>query len=366
MSFLFNESILLLVELKMPFCDKCGKELSDDANFCKYCGARTERAIDEPHWQKSIDESISEAVKTIETTVKEATKNVRHGSWSWNPYEVKDERVLTGEVNLEKLFLTVKGRNGGITVSSWDKPEYKAHLYIKVRGKTQEDAENNLKELIIDHKDTDEGDEKQLYLEARHPNLNVPFSVSMDLTLPRNVATRLDIKTSNGRLNLKDLSGSTMHLKTSNGKVNLSNMTAEMLDVKTSNGKVLIYSIKAKDLIVNTSNGLIEGDLTSGNADLRTSNGKIILDVKPVDRGDYLLRTSNGRVVLNILDNPETGYDLDLTTSLGKILLDLPGLDFSRDKKHHKEAVTRGYESKAQKIKLKVVTSNGRIVVNPK
>ncbi len=350
----------------MPFCEKCGKELSDDANFCKYCGARTERAIDDPHWEKTIDESISEAMKKIEATVKEATKNVRHSSWSLNPFEVKDERILTGEVNLDKLFLTAKGRNGGIAVTSWDKPEYSMRLYIKVRGKTQEDAENNLKELIIDFKDNDEGDEKQLYLEAIHPNYNVPYSVSMELTVPRNAVTRLDLMTSNGKLKLKDLTGSTMYLKTSNGAVNLSQISADMLDVKTSNGKVIIYSVKGKDLIIKTNNGRIEGDLTSGNADIYTSNGKIILDVKPMTSGDYILRTSNGRIMVNIPDSSDIGYNLDLTTSIGKILVDLPSLEYTRDRKYHKEAITRDYESKAQKIKLKAKTSNGRIVINPK
>jgi len=73
----------------MPTCRSCGKELSEDANFCPNCGLRTEKGeinnirtpVDRrPHWEKDLEIAIQNATKLLEEAVEAAKKGLRQVS----------------------------------------------------------------------------------------------------------------------------------------------------------------------------------------------------------------------------------------------------------------------------------------------
>ncbi len=356
----------------MVYCIKCGKDLPDDAYFCSACGHRTSRAEEEgvPARQDlstlegSIETMVSQAVRTIEETVRSATEEARTGSWDSNRYQVEEERTLTGPVETDKLLFEVESRNGKINVSTWDKPEYKIDLLIKARGYTKEEADENLKALKVVFSEAEVEGLKKLSLSFDHPAHKVSYRVCVDATLPKGVETALNLKTSNGSINLAEIEGSNLDLQTSNGKILMENVTAERVDGKTSNGAVVLDRVDAPVLNVKTSNGKIEGELRSRDAYLKTSNGKIRLSLPCSEGGNYELLTSNGTIDLGVSDDPDNGYDLDLTTSMGRISVDLPELEYLRSRKHHVAVKTKGFEEKGRKIGVVAKTSMGRITVH--
>ncbi|MBA7672176.1 hypothetical protein ES703_80350 [subsurface metagenome] len=307
---------------------------------------------------------VSQAVRTIEETVRSATEEARAGSWDTNRYQLEEERTLTGAVETDKLLLAVESKNGKINVGTWDKPEYKIDLLIKARGYTEEEADKNLKALIVNFSETEVEGQKRLSLDFDHPAHRVSYSVRVDATLPKGVETALNLKTSNGSINLAGIEGSNLDLHTSNGKILMENVTAERLDVKTSNGAIVLDRVDAPVLNAKTSNGKIEGELRSRDAYLKTSNGKIQLSIPCNEGGNYELRTSHGTIDLSVPDDPDNGYDLDLTTSMGRISVDLPELEYLRSRKHHVAVKTMGFEEKGRKIGIVAKTSMGRITVH--
>ena len=78
----------------MGFCSKCGKEISDEDNFCSHCGARTkrgaERGVSSPSDEmreafarmgQEMEKAFQVASKEIQKAFKTARENVKqtHG-----------------------------------------------------------------------------------------------------------------------------------------------------------------------------------------------------------------------------------------------------------------------------------------------
>ena len=340
MSFSFKEKYEANIVKQMSYCSKCGKEIEEDANFCKHCGAKTENAP------------------------AELAPAREHIVWNRDRYQIEDEREFTGPVDIEKIYMYARSRNGSINVSTWEKSEYMVKLYIKMRGYTREEAELNMRELLTSFTDVTEGDEQQLKLEISHPALRVYYSVNVEVQLPQASKVRLDLKTSNGRINIRDLTGSTMKAKSSNGRLQLDNIKAKHVEADSSNGRIMVSGVDAEKLLLYTSNGRVEGYITTKETDIHTSNGKIVLDIKPQGSGKYNLKTSNGRVDLTLPDTLAYGYDVDLRTSQAKISVNLDDLEYTHSKKYHIKAHTKEMEDRESHIQLKVLSSNGKILVN--
>ncbi len=163
-------------------------------------------------------------------------------------------------------------------------------------------------------------------------NLGVDYT-KVEIQLPLSVLDyALDIRTSNGRINLNDLVQlKELKLISSNGTISVNDVyVTDYFKLDTSNGKVLMNDVSC-DVIMNihTSNGEINIDkLAADNIKASTSNGSITLKIIG-QYEDYRIEmeTSNGT---NYIDgeekndsvyNPSLSKLINLDTSNGSIRL---------------------------------------------
>ncbi|MGD9964356.1 MAG: DUF4097 domain-containing protein [Candidatus Izemoplasmatales bacterium] len=128
-------------------------------------------------------------------------------------------------------------------------------------------------------------------------NLDIQTSNGrVDLDLSNNF-DYINLVSSNGRINIKDLTAAKIDVMTSNGDINLENIyTNNEINLSSSNGDIILNNVSANKIDSNTTNGKIDAEnITSNNIDLDSSNGRIYLSVTG-SKDDYRvsLSTSNG------------------------------------------------------------------------
>lgn len=328
------------------YCEKCGKELPEDAYFCPKCGHRTPQGKE----------------------AGAAYPMFHRRRWCFGGperYVVEEGKSYSGPVTVEKISLEVENINGSVQVSTWDKEEYGIELLIEAGGYTEEEARQNLGELKIDLKDEIvEGRQRlALFIEPPHEDWRW-YSVDIKINLPAKAETDLDVGSKNGGVTLLGLKGGKIRARTKNGRIELDDVSAGEIECRTSNGRMVYDDIKAERMKCRTSNGHIKGVVESVDADISTSNGKIDLNLPCTTSGDYRLHTSNGRIELTVSSDPKVGYDLDLHTSMNRVEVDLQNLEYRRYRRTHVAARTAELSNREVKIKIEADTSMGRIMVH--
>lgn len=144
---------------------------------------------------------------------------------------------------------------------------------------------------------------------------------------------KANLTTSNGRIEVTDSTVSTLNIETSNGQINLTNVISNVAELDTSNGDINLNTININQLNGETSNGSIEGSkITSTDLDLETSNGSISLNING-SFTDYQVKTktSNGKVRINDEFYGNSTYNknqipyIEVETSNGNIKLSFYG-----------------------------------------
>ncbi len=139
-----------------------------------------------------------------------------------------------------------------------------------------------------------------------------------DLVITAPKETRVDVRTSNGGVEVSGLLGS-IDIDTSNGGVRVSESRGS-LTIETSNGRVTASDSKGP-VRIRTSNGRIEfaGELLPGtNNEMRTSNGSVDVTLRGTPSVEVDASTSNGDVASSIpLLTRSTGDDENLKGAIG-------------------------------------------------
>jgi DUF4097 and DUF4098 domain-containing protein YvlB len=207
--------------------------------------------------------------------------------------------------------LTVDGReNGGATVRGWDKKEIQVTAMIQASADSQDEAQDLAKQITVS---TDGG---RIRADGPSARRRQSWSVSYEIWAPRNTAlsmtasngglgveginARVDLETTNGGLSLRDVGGDVRGSTVNGGvSVDLDGVRWEGagLDVRTTNGGVNLsiptnYSARLETGTVNggmnidfpiTVQGIIGRRLTTqlgaGGATLRvtTTNGGVTI-----------------------------------------------------------------------------------------
>lgn len=196
----------------------------------------------------------------------------------------------------------------------------------------------------------------------------------MEIRVPKHLSN-LNIITTNGKCELIDIAVDNIESNTSNGRISLTNCQSKTISAITSNGKITVAGTSAAFADLSTSNGKIEiGNCQFDKMDAKTSNGSIVLDgiykMSSVE-GNYNLRTSNGKIVIELNNSETCGCMIDAGTSLGSITVDLPQLNYFVDKKSFSMQSTAqiksaNFDALADKIIINAHTSNSSIVIGAK
>jgi hypothetical protein len=259
-------------------------------------------------------------------------------------YRAQDTIAFTGALTADSVLLDINSFNGPIEVSTWEKDEYSISALIKAKGTTDAEAEENLERFEFDLDESMILGKKRLVM--RHnvaSTMKSRYSVQIEAWLPVDATVDLDLDSSNGGIDLAEITGGVIDIRTSNGGIDFDDVTA---------GSVNAY----------TSNGRVDGSLEAPDVHIVTSNAHIGLDTPCTVTGNYVLRTINAGVHVSVSGSTGVGYDFDLSTSNGEVHVDLPDLDYTRNLITRKAARTRGFEEKAVRITISAITSNGGIV----
>lgn len=226
----------------------------------------------------------------------------------WNQYKAKT--TITQSVPHQVgTGIEVKTLNGSVRVVG-DSSASQVEITAKVTcgGVTQEDADSRITQAKLN---VTRQAYNTLLIEPVFPG---PTKVngdgaSFEIRIPD--ATGVTIDTSNGSINVQNLSGQLL-VDTSNGSVNVKSHDGP-ITIDTSNGKITAVDI-AGSATIDTSNGSIKLVLASGqtgpiNAD--TSNGSINITVGQAFAGSVRFDTSNGRLIItdsgNVLKSKSLG-----------------------------------------------------------
>lgn len=106
------------------------------------------------------------------------------------------------------------------------------------------------------------------------------------LEVPSEFDGKLDIDSSNGKIEINDLKTTSLNAKTSNGMISIKNTISDTIYLDTSNGLIELENVNANKVEGRTKNGLIElNNVTASDISVITSNGKILLyDVTSNDK----------------------------------------------------------------------------------
>ena len=331
----------------MTFCSKCGGAVQEDAYFCHRCGHLTEKGEEQgAHYPRSS----------------------HHDHFSTNGdarFVAEENKSFTGRVTAEKVLLETENINGPIRITTWDKPEYNIELMIEARGYTSKEAEENLRLLKTELEDIIVEGQQRLALKIDYPDeINRYYRVDIDITLPADCELDSDVRSKNGRMTLEGVKGGVLNVETKNGRVSLKGLVADEIVCRTKNGRLILDDVSAGIIKGRSSNGKIEGKMEAKSASLSTSNGKIDLTLPCSTSGEYELRTSNGGIELDTPRASTLGFDLNMRTSMGRINVDLPDLEYKMYRKNRIAARTSGFDGKEVQISIEAETSMGKIWLN--
>ena len=198
------------------------------------------------------------------------------------------------------------------------------HRPTRVNYRTNQSGDT----VTVDVEDEDE-DERgfPLFALGRSP------SADLEVTVP--FTTRLDLRSSNGSIQLQ--------------------WVHESGAIATSNGKIVLESVKG-NFHVRTSNGSVTIRQAEGSFDVQTSNGAISFLGTMAPGGHNRLVTSNGSVTVTLETEPNIA--VDAATNNGSISTTLPILTTTTGSKTRLIGTIGGGEAD-----LTIRTSNGSVTI---
>ena len=196
--------------------------------------------------------------------------------------------------------ITIVNVNGDITIGSWDRHEVKMKAVKRARAESEEEARLLLEKTTVLFERTDEGIDIRTDA-PKKPGRNRNVSVAYTVTVPKEID--LEMKTVNGTIEVKDISGA-VDAKTTNGRIDLKRITGA-IQAKTTNGKI----------------GLLE---VLGPINAKTANGSIKAGVGGSGEQQHEIRaaTTNGGIEVTLPKDLKA--NLKASTVNGKINTDFP------------------------------------------
>ncbi|TRO52194.1 hypothetical protein E2P71_08010 [Candidatus Bathyarchaeota archaeon] len=260
-------------------------------------------------------------------------------------YRASDTITLNTPVSADQVDLSVNIVNGGIDVFEWSGDNVKFDLEIRAKGSTDSEAQSNLEAFTHDLQSQLSDGVQDISLSFPIPSnkWNV-YSVNVVMYVPSDVTVSYDLESTNGGLEMTDITTDVIRLHTTNGAIIFSNVSAQQIDASTTNGGI---------------SGTIQAQDTS----IQTTNGGIDITVKKM-RGSYSLQTTNGGIHVNLPTGTDLGYSVNVDSSIGSVNVNLPNMSYSVDRTRTKIGETTGYSSKPVQIEITAQTTIGSVSLN--
>ncbi len=245
--------------------------------------------------------------------------DVRLGSTSDSEDQQVTETRDDTFVFRSSITLSVESFNGDITVSAGINGEARVHAELERPDK-------------IDYSASQEG--STVSVVARRTGSTIGRSPGVDIVVVVPKATKVELETSNGAIEISGLEGSGT--------------------LSTSNGKITMTSLKG-DFTAGTSNGSVEVTSFLGTTKLETSNGSVSFSGELVPDGENEIRSSNGSIDVTLKGTPSVRFDA--STSNGTVKTNQPFVATTTGDDHLAGTIGDGEAT------LEVRTSNGSITV---
>jgi DUF4097 and DUF4098 domain-containing protein YvlB len=211
-------------------------------------------------------------------------------------YKAERTVIVSADMMTEAL-LSAQTNNGNIKVQGRPSDGFEVTANIIARADTEQEAGQLAEAVVVSLVPSQQG----LVVDIKKPDsgLSKYISVGLDIKMP--AQNRLDLKTSNGNIDISDIDRDVV-LHTSNGNIDV-NRTSGPITAHTSNGSVDCRDT-GKDIGAYTSNGNIsvvfnENAEAVNRIDLETSNGSIHITTPKSFSAKVDASTSNGKIRSN-------------------------------------------------------------------
>ena len=245
--------------------------------------------------------------------------------------------------------ILVETFNGRISVITGGDSTIEARVVKRGSGRNQEDAERDLARVELSI--VQEGTRVTVAVRRTDDAISLGNSgADVELSVP--VDSSLELRTSNGRIESANVTGSVI-ARSSNGGVTIRD--ASDVDAETSNGPLTVAE-SSGTLDLRTSNGALD-IVSAQNAVVRaeTSNGSLGFS-GTLDPGDHLFRTSNASLALMLPADAE--FSIDGQTSNASVSSNFMSLTVGDD-----SLAGTSTDNGEPDVRIRAETSNGDLTV---
>lgn len=284
---------------------------------------------------------------------------------------------------------------GLIQVQGAERDGYLLEATREVSAATEADARAMLERTHLNH--TDQLQEGVVRLTTRvdvdavpdlvpgivaGPSVNaMNLRVTLQITVPTQVALQLDADTASGDIALQSLQGPklrassasgdlTLHaiamaellLDTASGDIDATDIQAEELQVDASSGDITLAQAYASAAVLDTASGDIRLQGSVDDLLASSSSGDIELDAAAQRSGVYELDSASGSLTLE-LRGAQRAYRLEADTASGDITVEIPDANIIEQEERHVELESKGFDKATLQTRLVLGTSSGNIDV---
>lgn len=267
------------------------------------------------------------------------------------------EEIIEQDISLHKdLSLGFKAINGKLSLEPWGENKIQVKAYIKA---DPDHYEENKPILMT---------KEEANMISFYPRYTEKLCMQLDIKVPIRVYNEIKLENMNGSISMESTKCLKLYCQTRNAQIDLQDINAaEEIGCTSSNGKINLENVSAGAILAATKNGKIALRNVHGTQiDLLTSNGKILVEQMNYKALTSLkMKTTNGRIQVSDL-LPPCNINFDAFTSNGKIDLD-PEVEYLQNIKSHstsKVVAQRNLpEGSDHTLSIKAYTTNGNIAL---
>ncbi|MBY0753844.1 DUF4097 domain-containing protein [Clostridium sardiniense] len=212
---------------------------------------------------------------------------------TWNEPHTSINQSYNHKLNKNIKDININYKSADIEIESTSSNDIEVNYSLSGR----QSKVTEFKYSTIKFKET--GDSLELSLPNDFSNI---YNISITLLLPKSYTGNLNIKSSNGYVNLRDLTLSRLNLDLNYGDINLQTIKATDANLKASNGHIQSNdsNINNSDISVNYGDIYVQGFI--GNSNIKSNNGNIGTNLSKLGKNTNI-STKYGEITFNNIKN---------------------------------------------------------------